>query len=141
MKNIAILILFSQMILTSISYSQWIIPKAGNFENPRTESSPAENTTADYRNKDLKKFPEEILKFTNLSELDLSGNNISELPKSIKKLNCLRILRLNGNKIYSLPFELKKLKFLKEIYLERDIWQYRLEEVKKLTSAKIFLVG
>jgi hypothetical protein len=142
MKIIAILILFSQLILTSISYSQWIIPKAGNYEIKITQNSPAAETTfADYSNKELKDFPVEILRFKNLTELDLSGNELTTLPKSIKKLSRLKILRINGNKIYSLPDELHRLKFLKEIYLDREIWQYRLEEIKKLTSAKIFLVG
>lgn len=141
MKIIAILILFSQLTLTSSVYSQWIVPKAGNHELINSQSSPSAETTADYSNKELKDFPEEILQFKNLSELDLSGNALTSLPKAIKKLRHLKILRINGNKIYSLPAELKRLKFLKEIYIEREIWQYRLEEVKKLTSAKIFLVG
>ncbi|MBP9095237.1 MAG: leucine-rich repeat domain-containing protein [Ignavibacteria bacterium] len=94
-----------------------------------------------YSGKGLNKFPEEVFAMTTLKQLDLSNNNLTELPKELKNLKHLSVLNLNGNKIYELPSDISRLKFLKEIYLDREIWQYRLSEVKKLTSAKIYLVG
>ncbi|MBN8570897.1 MAG: leucine-rich repeat domain-containing protein [Ignavibacteria bacterium] len=94
-----------------------------------------------YSGKGISKFPAEVFLMINLKQLDLSNNNLTELPKEIKNLKYLSVLNLSGNKIYDLPSEISRLKFLKEIYLDREIWQFRLSEVKKLTSAKIYLEG
>lgn len=94
----------------------------------------------DYNGKGITLFPAEILRMVDLKQLDLSNNRISEVPAEIKNLKSLMILNLSGNKFYELPEELSRLKFLKEIYLDREIWQYRLSEIKKITSARIILV-
>ncbi len=94
----------------------------------------------DLHNKDIKIFPMEIFEMKNLQILDISNNSLDELPQEIKNLENLQILKLNGNNLYQLPAEVESLKFLKEIYLDRFIWSYRLDEVRKITNARIILV-
>lgn len=94
----------------------------------------------DFSNKGINKLPQELFTVTTLKQLDLSNNNLTELPSEIKNLKYLQVLKLNGNKIYELPAGISRLKFLKEIYLSREIWQYRLDEIRKLTSARIILI-
>lgn len=95
----------------------------------------------DYSGKGIAEFPSEVLNMTDVKQLDLSNNKITNIPAAIQNLKYLTVLKLNGNKIYELPAVVSKLKFLKEIYLDREIWQYRLNEVKKITAARIILVG
>jgi Leucine-rich repeat (LRR) protein len=95
----------------------------------------------DYSGKGISEFPKEILNMTDLKQLDLSNNKITNVPADIQNLKYLMVLKLNGNKIYELPSVVSKLKFLKEIYLDREIWQYRINEVKKITSARVILVS
>lgn len=94
----------------------------------------------DFSNKGMNALPSGLFAMTSLKQLDLSNNKLTELPCEIKNLKTLTVLKLNGNKIYELPAEISRLKFLKEIYLSREIWQYRLDEIKKQTSARIILV-
>ncbi|MBS1492549.1 MAG: leucine-rich repeat domain-containing protein [Bacteroidetes bacterium] len=95
----------------------------------------------DFSGKGMKEFPKEVLGMTDVKTLDLSDNKLTNIPSEIQNLKYLTVLKLNGNKIYELPSVVSKLKFLKEIYLDREIWQYRLNEVKKITAARIILVG
>jgi len=108
--------------------------KQGNIKNDVNQLE------VDYSGKEINKFPAEVLAMTDLKQLDLSNNNLTELPKEIKSLKYLSVLNVSGNKIYELPSEISRLKFLKEIYLDRVIWQYRLNEVKRLTSARVIFV-
>ncbi len=61
------------------------------------------------RRQHLKKFPLEILKFTNLQYLDLTKNNIDELPHEIGELKNLQYLSLSKNKLQDLPVEIGQL--------------------------------
>lgn len=90
--------------------------------------------------KEIKTLPGEIFEMENLKVLDISNNELDELPSEIKNLKNLKILIMNGNNLYELPEELSRLKFLKEIYLDYSIWCFRVNEIKKVTKAKIFLV-
>ena len=96
-------------------------------------------TELDLAYKDINAFPPEIFEMKNLQSLDLSNNYLTAVPKEIKNLQGLKVLKLNGNNIYELPFEISRLKFLREIYLDYNIWHYRLDELKALTDARIIL--
>lgn len=109
-----------------------------NYGKILQESTDAQEMN--YSGKGIYTLPAELFSMSSLKQLDLSNNKLTGLPSSIKNLKKLQILKLNGNKIYELPSEISRLKFLKEIYLSREIWQYRLDEVRKLTSARITLV-
>ena len=64
---------------------------------------------------DLKEFPKEICKLTNLTHLQVIGCNLTKLPKEIGKLTKLKNLVVNGNKLTSIPKEIGNLTNL--IYL------------------------
>ena len=112
------------------------------------------------RKKKLKKFPVEILQFTNLQYLDLSKNSIKELPIEIGQLKNLQYLaisksgleelvpqigelknlyylNLNQNELTSLPMEIGKLENLRNL----DLWSNNIdkfpEELKNLKNLKI----
>lgn len=135
MKKITLLlsVTFILMIAQHLS-AKSIISEAG-FLSSLTQND------LDFSDKGIREFPKEILNMTEVEQLDLSNNKITTIPEDIQKLQHLRILKLGGNHIYELPAVISKLKFLKEIYLDRDVWQYRLTEIKKITSARIVLVG
>ena len=90
--------------------------------------------------KDINTLPSEVFEMKNLQILDISNNYLSTLPAEIKNLKELKVLMVYGNNIYELPLEISRLKFLKEIYLDYNIWCYRLYEVRTLTNARIILV-
>lgn len=90
--------------------------------------------------KDINTMPVEVFEMKNLQVLDISNNYLSALPAEIKNLKELKVLMLYGNNIFELPLEISRLKFLKEIYLDYNIWCYRLDEVRTLTNARIILV-
>jgi Leucine-rich repeat (LRR) protein len=71
--------------------------------------------------KQLKEFPEDILKFKNLEELDLSKNKIEELPAGIGTLTHLKKLNLSMNKIAKLPTEIGNLTSLTYLGLNRNV--------------------
>ncbi len=128
-----IILLFTEQVFTQEKTSA---KSSGYFFDTQNLSSVTE---LELSSKDIKILPPEIFEMTNLQILDLSYNELSELPKEIKHLQNLRILKLNGNDIYELPEEITRLKFLKEIYLDYNTWYCRLNEVRKITNAKIYL--
>lgn len=67
------------------------------------------------KGKKLKFFPLEILKFTNLQELDLSRNKIDSLPNEIGTLANLQILDVSSNNLEYLPDSIGKLRNLQRI--------------------------
>jgi hypothetical protein len=143
MKNIVFLkLILPCLFLINLASGQTIVK---NESQTNLKSDVIKNVLSeeviDYHRKGIVSFPSEILEMSELKQVDLSNNRLTEVPAEIKNLKSLRILNLSGNKIYELPSDISRLKFLKEIYLDREIWQYRLNEVKKITSAKIYLVG
>ena len=69
---------------------------------------------------DLKEFPKEICKLTNLTHLQVIGCNLTKLPKEIGKLKNLTYLDLSHNKLTELPKEIGKLKNLEELVLTNN---------------------
>nr|EMN21484.1 leucine rich repeat protein [Leptospira santarosai serovar Arenal str. MAVJ 401] len=59
--------------------------------------------------KKLVTLSREIVRFQNLKELDLEGNQLKEFPKEIGNLKNLKLLHLNGNLLETLPKEIGKL--------------------------------
>ena len=134
MKKIIMLNLLICLLMINISSAQTV----GKNETQGKEDTSQHDM--DYSGRGIKEIPKEVFIMTELKQLDLSNNKLSVLPSEIKNLKTLTVLKLNGNEIYELPAAIQKLKFLKEIYLDRNIWQYRTQEVKNLTSARIILV-
>ncbi|AVV49892.1 leucine-rich repeat domain-containing protein [Leptospira santarosai] len=62
--------------------------------------------------KKLVTLSREIVRFQNLKELDLEGNQLKELPKEIGNLQNLKLLHLNGNLLETLPKENRKIIWL-----------------------------
>ncbi len=127
---------FSNLAQAQNLFAAYIVKS--NYVKILTETTDAQEM--DFSNKAINTLPAELFSMSSLKQLDLSNNKLSGLPFEIKNLKNLQVLKLNGNKIYELPSEISRLKFLKEIYLSRDVWQYRLDEVRKLTSARIILI-
>ncbi len=84
-------------------------------------------------------LPTEIFSCTSLEELKINGNSNYMLPSDVKNLYSLRVLDLGNAQINELPGELAQLRLLREIHLNYELWQYRLDEVQRITRAKIIL--
>ena len=65
-------------------------------------------------------FPMDILKFTNLQELDLSKNKLKDIPEEIGQLTNLQILNLSKNQLELLPSAIGKLKNLKVLIVNQN---------------------
>jgi len=123
--------------------------------------NPEQVIKLELRKKKLKKFPPEILTFTNLQYLDISKNDIEELPDEIGQLKNLQYfamsksnlqelppqigeltnlyyLELNNNDLTSLPREIGKLEKLKNL----DLWSNDIDkfpnEIKNLKNLQLF---
>uniref|UniRef100_UPI0035CBB3D0 COR domain-containing protein n=1 Tax=uncultured Nostoc sp. TaxID=340711 RepID=UPI0035CBB3D0 len=85
------------------------------------------------------KLPVEIGKLTNLTQLDLSDNQITEIPEALAKLTNLVVLYLYNNSITNIPLEILNSKDVKEIlnYLR----QISTSETRPLHEAKLLLIG
>ncbi len=84
-------------------------------------------------------IPAEIFNFSELEELNVNSGEITSIPVDIRKLYNLRVLNLGNTSINELPEEIGQLKHLQEIHLPFSYWVFRLNEVKKITNAKIIL--
>ena len=80
-----------------------------------------------FTNQSLKEIPEEIKDFQNLTDLNLSDNQLSDLDFPFKKLRKLEYLDLTGNQITQIDFkvfssnpELKILKVRKMVWKTLD---------------------
>ncbi|MBR8827889.1 MAG: leucine-rich repeat domain-containing protein, partial [Gomphosphaeria aponina SAG 52.96 = DSM 107014] len=66
----------------------------------------------------LSSLPSEITNLTNLTRLDLSDNQLSSLPSEITNLTNLTSLDLRNNQLSSLPSEITNLTNLTRLYLD-----------------------
>lgn len=114
---------------------------AETIKSPASYSSAVSNIILeiDLSSSDLNSVPEIVFQMTSLETLDLRNNPISKLPREIRNLQNLRVLNLAGTTIEELPDELSQLRHLKEIHLKCEQWQLRLDEVKRITKARIVL--
>ncbi|ELS05600.1 small G protein, GTPase SAR1, partial [Xenococcus sp. PCC 7305] len=85
----------------------------------------------------LSQIPESITKLTNLTQLDLSGNNLTQIPESITKLSNLIIFDLEGNEIEKPPLEIvnQGIKSIRNYF-----WQLKAGE-DNIYEAKFIIVG
>jgi hypothetical protein len=72
-------------------------------------------TELDLSKNEISKIPHELSKLINLNTLDLSSNNIKQLPEAISQLAKLRSLNLNNNQIEVLYGFISKLTNLAEL--------------------------
>ncbi len=69
---------------------------------------------------DLGKIPPEIVKLSNLRDLDLGGNHIRTVPDYICQLSSLKVLHLSHNEISALPDNIGALSHLEGLFLDRN---------------------
>lgn len=85
------------------------------------------------RNK-LTEFPQEIFKFKNLNELDISRNKIVLIPRDIGTLTYLADFNISKNKLKTLPPDIGKLKDLKRLIIFQNNIAYLPSEIGGLES-------
>ena len=68
----------------------------------------------------LSVFPNEVLKFSNLTELYLGKNKLTKLPADFKNLKNLEILDLSRNKFKTFPIPLCSVTSLKQLFMGRN---------------------
>lgn len=96
---------------------------ANNPNNNRhaSETAPAQQSTStgvslDYSGRQLAHFPKEALNRTDVTSLNLSGNNLTgALPAEIRTLTNLQILDVSNNKMTGIPAEIGHLHNLKTL--------------------------
>lgn len=68
----------------------------------------------------LKHLPEEISMLWQLTEINLSGNNLSKIPYSFIDLRNLRRLNLDGNDFTAFPDSIKKIPSLTHLSIDNN---------------------
>lgn len=107
--------------LNSFEASNSVSNKIVYYEISESSLKNAESvTTLILRNLDLTELPAELSKFTNLQELDLSGNNLKDVSSAISSLTNLKDLNLNANELTSIPSSICGLKNLKVLNLSAN---------------------
>lgn len=115
-KNILFVLL---VILLTVGATLFLTrDKASSPANTDSNQQGSTTTTTglvlDYSNKGLSEFPKEILSKTNVTELNLSGNNLTgSLPSEIGKLTKLEILNVSNNNMTGIPAEIGQLSKLR----------------------------
>ena len=79
-------------------------------------------------------FPEEIFKFKNLNELDLSKNKIRLIPRGIGTLTNLTDFDISKNKLTTLPPDIGKLKNLKRLIICQNDISYLPAEIGEVEN-------
>ena len=102
---------------------------SSNNNNPGITIDKSKKTSLDLSNKGLNKLPEYVLEMTELTELDISENNLEgALPSQIAKLKNLEKLDVSGNDMTGIPAEIGQLEKLEELsYADNNITGLPLE--------------
>ena len=79
-------------------------------------------------------LPESIGKLTNVTMLNLSGNQLTSLPESIGDLTNVTVLNLSGNQLTSLPESIGKLTNVTTLNLSRNRLTSLPESIGNLTK-------
>lgn len=86
--------------------------------------------------------PDDIEKFTNLRELDLSQNDLETIPTGLCSLEGLETLNLSSNQIYKIPSEIGCLKGIRDLDLSRNLFSSLPVEIGDLQNLEsLNLVG
>lgn len=85
---------------------------------------------------DLREFPKEILKMTNLRELDLSKNKIKEIPEEIGTLKNLVYFNMSKNRLVSVPKGIGQLTNLRTLILNQNEIDSLPDEIGNLTELR-----
>ncbi|MDS9398975.1 leucine-rich repeat domain-containing protein [Aphanizomenon flos-aquae NRERC-008] len=93
-----------------------------------------EVTELDLSNNQISSLPPEIVQLTNLQSLDISFNQISSLPPEIGQLTNLQFLDIGGNQISSLPPEIVQLTNLQSLDLRNNQISSLPPEIGQLTN-------
>ena len=88
----------------------------------------------------LTELPAEVFQLTNLTSLDLFGNELSSLPPEIVQLTNLTNLHLFFNQFSSLPTEIFQLTNLTELYLSGNQLSSLPPEIVQLSKLKMLWV-
>ncbi|MGB6301470.1 MAG: COR domain-containing protein, partial [Rivularia sp. (in: cyanobacteria)] len=99
-------------------------------------------TQLDLSNNQISEIPEALAKLTNLTQLHLSYNKISEIPEALESLSKLKTLDLRGN---PLPISPEILGSPGNVGSVKEIFNYlqllRSGEALPLNEAKLLLIG
>jgi len=92
---------------------------------------------------EITELPPCIGKLNNLNLLDLSYNELTELPYEIGDLSKLKVFDLSYNKLLKLPVEFINLISLRELYLEKNTFEFPPSKVIKrgLYATMHYLTG
>jgi hypothetical protein len=74
----------------------------------------------DFRHCELSEIPRELIRFSGLERLGLTGNKIQTLSPELLQLKKLTHLNLNNNQIAQLPAEVMQLESLEELMLNQN---------------------
>ena len=131
MRITANIFLIAILLLTSYSFGQ----KNRIFTNLEETLlvSPDSIYRLDLSKKKLNTLPEEIKKFKNLQELNLSKNKLTDLPNWFL-FEDLRILNLSKNKIITFPSEIMKNTNLRHLFLGKNTLSEIPETIDKLQN-------
>lgn len=95
--------------------------------------SPAPIKSLTIKDCGLKVLPEEISMLWQLSEMNLSGNELSKLPRSFMDLKQLRRLNLDHNKFVTFPDDIKKVPVLSHLSIDHNLFSE--EEKERIQRA------
>jgi len=84
------------------------------------EASQAGSTTLSLSNRGLLEIPDELYTCTELTDLDLSGNQLASLSEKIGDLKRLEVLNLAGNRLQQLPDNIALLRRLRSLDLSKN---------------------
>ncbi|MFA5074908.1 MAG: leucine-rich repeat domain-containing protein [Candidatus Babeliales bacterium] len=91
-------------------------------------------TNLDLSYNNLTSLPDELCNLTNLTKLDLHVNKLTSLPPEIRNLTNLTSLNLYSNKLTSLPSEIRNLTNLRVLNLDNNNLTSLPAEIRNLTN-------
>jgi small GTP-binding protein len=100
-----------------------------------------EVTELDLSNNQISSLPPEIVQLTNLQTLDISDNQISSLPPEIVQLTNLQFLNISDNQISSLPPEIVQLTNLQSLDIGGNQIRSLPREIFQLTNLQSLNIG
>ena len=101
---------------------------------PESLSELTNVTQLDLSENEIQKFPEFLSKLTNLIQLDLSDNEIQKFPESLSELTNLTQLNLSENAIQKFPESLSELTNLTQLNLSYNSIKEFPESLSELTN-------